>query len=160
MSAGFISKIISGGQTGVDRAALDAAMEVGIPHGGWVTRGRRAEDIVIPDKYQLKEMSTDDYACRTEKNVLDSDGTLIISSLELDKGSKLTIDFAVRYKRPFIHIKLSELSFNKAAREIESWLKSNHISVLNVAGPRSTSEKGIYDLTREFLKYFFERNLE
>jgi len=85
-----IKKIISGGQTGADRAALDFAIEVGIPHGGWVPKGRKAEDGEIPDKYSLQEMATSSYPARTEKNVIDSDGTLIISHGRLSGGSLST----------------------------------------------------------------------
>jgi hypothetical protein len=75
----MIKKIISGGQTGADRAALDTAIKLGIPHGGWISKGRKAEDGPLPDKYQLQEMPTDSYPERTEQNVVDSEGTLIIS---------------------------------------------------------------------------------
>jgi predicted Rossmann-fold nucleotide-binding protein len=75
----MISKIISGGQTGVDQAALDVAIALGIPHGGWIPKGRKTENGALPDKYRLKEMSTSSYAKRTEQNVIDSEGTLIIS---------------------------------------------------------------------------------
>ena len=86
----MIKKIISGGQTGADRAALDVAIKLNIPHGGWVPKGRPAEDGPIHTKYQLKEMPTDSYSDRTEQNVADSDGTLIISHGELTGGSAFT----------------------------------------------------------------------
>ena len=96
----MISKIISGGQTGVDRAALDVARAMGIPHGGWVPRGRRAEDGIIPAKYQMKEMPTESYAERTEQNVIDSDGTLIISRATLTGGTQLTRSLANAWANP------------------------------------------------------------
>ena len=83
----MITKIISGGQTGADRAALDVAMAHGIPHGGWIPKGRKTEGGPLPTKYQLQEMPTNSYPERTEKNVVDSDGTLIISHGELTGGS-------------------------------------------------------------------------
>jgi len=75
----MIQKIISGGQTGADRAALDFAIKRGIPHGGWIPKGRKTEDGTLPEKYHLLEMPTGSYSKRTEKNILDSDGTLIVS---------------------------------------------------------------------------------
>ena len=86
----MIKKIISGGQTGADKAALDAAIKWDIPHGGWVPKGRRTESGPLSDYYQLKEMHTGDYPSRTEQNVIDSDGTLIISHGELNDGSEYT----------------------------------------------------------------------
>ncbi len=86
----MIKKIISGGQTGADRAALDVALKLGISHGGWIPKGRKAEDGPLPDKYQLREMPTGSYPKRTEQNVLDSDGTLIIARGKLTGGSDLT----------------------------------------------------------------------
>ncbi len=91
----MLTKIISGGQTGADRAALDVAIELDIPHGGWIPKGRKTEDGVLPDKYQLQEMPTTSYPKRTEKNVLDSEGTLILSHGRLSGGSSLTIKIAV-----------------------------------------------------------------
>jgi len=87
----MLQKIISGGQTGADRAALDFAIGFDIPHGGWIPKGRKTEDGVLPDKYKLKEMPTASYPKRTEKNVLDSDGTLILSHGKLTGGSALTV---------------------------------------------------------------------
>jgi len=95
-----IDKIISGGQTGADRAALDAAIELDIPHGGWIPKGRKTEDGGLPEKYHLKEMPTGSYAARTEQNVIDSDGTLIVSHGKLNGGSALTRRLAKKHKRP------------------------------------------------------------
>jgi hypothetical protein len=86
----MIKKIISGGQTGADQAALDAAIKWDIPHGGWVPKGRRTESGPLSNRYQLKEMPTDSYPSRTEQNVIDSDGTLIITHGELTGGSEYT----------------------------------------------------------------------
>jgi hypothetical protein len=85
-----IEKIVSGGQTGADRAGLDAAIELGIPHGGWVQKGRKTEDGGLPEQYHLKEMPIASYAARTEQNVIDSDGTLIVSHGKLNGGSAMT----------------------------------------------------------------------
>lgn len=93
----MVKKIISGGQTGADRAALDVAINLRIPHGGWIPKGRKTENGILSDKYQLKEMSSSSYQERTEKNVLDSDGTLIISRRKLTGGSALTKKLAVKH---------------------------------------------------------------
>jgi putative molybdenum carrier protein len=147
-----ISKIISGAQTGVDRAALDAALELGIPHGGWVPKGRKAEDGIIPEKYKMVEMPTERYAGRTERNILDSDGTLIISRGPLTEGSDLTRQLAIKHARPWLHSDLERIDVTEAARTILAWLKRQGISVLNVAGPRASKDPGIYRLTKDILK--------
>ena len=92
----MIKKIISGGQTGADRAALDVAIKFIIPHGGWIPKGRITEEGPLPDKYKLQEMSTSSYPVRTEQNVIDSDGTLIISHGELTGGSAYTRKMAMK----------------------------------------------------------------
>jgi hypothetical protein len=101
-----ISKIVSGGQTGADRGGLDAAIQLGIPHGGWCPKGRKAEDGVIPAIYLLVETDSADYRIRTEKNVVDSDATAVFTSGELSGGSKLTADFAEMHGKPWRHIDL------------------------------------------------------
>lgn len=144
-----IRRIISGGQTGVDRGALDAAIELGIPHGGWCPRGRRAEDGRIPDHYRLDENDSTAYAARTERNVCDSDGTLIIASGELVGGTKLTWRFAQRYRKPCLVIDVERLP---ALDEAQAWLLEQPIEVLNVAGPRESQAPGISDTARQLLK--------
>ena len=139
-----IRKIISGGQTGVDRAALDAAIATGIPHGGWVPKGRKAEDGIIPSKYNLIELDDEEYAARTLRNVQDSDGILIITSGSPD------------YKRPFLIIDLQKSGSLKSTRKILSWLSSNSIEVLNVAGPRESKNPGIYKQALQLLVIAFE----
>ena len=106
----MLKKIISGGQTGADRAALDFAIKMEIPHGGWVPKGRLAEDGPLPSKYNLKEMRTKIYARRTEKNVVDSDGTLIVSHGRLTGGSEYTMDMAILHEKPWLHIDLTKKS--------------------------------------------------
>lgn len=148
----MLKKIISGGQTGADRAALDVALQLGIPHGGWIPSGRLTESGPLPDKYLLQEMPTTSYAKRTEKNVLDSDGTLIISHGPLSGGSKLTGDLAVKHGRPVRHIDLTrEIAF-QAAQNIENWVLENGIEILNVAGPRQSHDPNIYRDTYDILE--------
>ena len=104
----MIKRIISGGQTGADRAALDFAIKMDLPHGGWVPKGRMAEDGPLPEKYQLQEMPTQNYPKRTEQNVIDSDGTLIITHGKLTGGSRLTKEFAENQKKPCLHVDLNQ----------------------------------------------------
>jgi len=140
-----IRKIISGGQTGVDRAALDVAMRHGIDHGGWIPKGRRTENGTLPEKYQLDEMSTTSYPKRTEKNILESDGTLIVSYGKLTSGSALTRKLAKKHGRPWLHIDLCRIQRMDAVRIVKRWLERNEIEVLNVAGPRASKDAAIYN---------------
>ena len=139
-----MNKIISGGQTGVDRAALDVAIKHEIPHGGWVPKGRLAEDGAIPSKYKLQEIVLESYPLRTELNVVYSDGTLIISRGPLIGGSALTVKMALKHKRPNLHIDLSPIDIFQASVLILNWLKANSIKTLNVAGPRASEDPKIY----------------
>ena len=147
----MLRKIISGGQTGADRAALDAAIKLGLPHGGWVPKGRRAEDGRIPLTYQLEEMPTESYPKRTEKNVLEADGTLIFSHGPLTGGSKLTLDLAVRHRRTHLHVDLTRIPAFQAVRVITDWLIDNEIRVLNIAGSSASKDPDIYDKTLKIL---------
>jgi len=138
-----IEKIISGGQTGVDRAALDVAIELGIHHGGWISAGRMAEDGVIPECYNLQETPSSDPAQRTEWNVRDSDATLIISNGQLKGGSQLTLEMAMKYNKPYLHIDISVIDESVAIIHISDWLESMDCIVLNVAGPRLSEDSEI-----------------
>lgn len=150
-----LTKIISGVQTGADRAALDFALEFNIPHGGWVPKGRKAEDGVIPDIYELQEMPTASYPKRTEQNVMDSEGTLIFSHGELTGGSALTQQFARRHERPSMHVDLTCMRGVAAARQIASWISEHKIKVLNVAGSRASNDPAIYAETLAVLRNLF-----
>lgn len=156
----MIKKIISGGQTGADRAALDVAIKAGIPHGGWIPKGRKTEGGVLPDKYQLQEMSTASYPKRTEQNVLDSDGTLIVSHGKLNGGSALTRKLAEKHKRPHIHLDMNKLSVNDAVDALRVWIGNNEIMILNVAGPRASKDPDIYSVTAKVLETLFMDGLE
>ena len=158
----MISKIISGGQTGADQGALDAAIKVGIPHGGWIPKGRLTEKGPLSDTYQLKEMETDSYSARTEKNILDSDGTLILSHGTLTGGSKLTQESAEKHHKPHLHIDLSNaISRFSAALTISNWIKDKGIKVLNVAGARASKDPMIYQATMDVIEtlFIFDQNL-
>jgi len=140
----MLSRIISGGQTGADRAALDLALKFGIPHGGWIPQDRLAEDGRLSDKYNLKELPTDSYAARTEKNVIDSDGTVIFSHGKPSGGTELTREMAVKHGKKMIVIDLNLTKSTDAASSVVSWIQSQSIKTLNVAGPRASEDAGIY----------------
>jgi hypothetical protein len=144
-----IEKIISGGQTGVDRAALDVAMELGIPCGGWCPKGRRAEDGRIPEHYPLQEASSKEYPVRTRLNVEDSDGTLVLTSGSPKGGTALTLKLAQQLHKPFL---LIDLARDAAPSVFRLWLQKNHILILNVAGPREGESSGIYGQASAFLR--------
>ena len=135
-------KVVSGGQTGVDRAALDAAMAAGLAVGGWCPAGRIALDGRIPERYPLRETPSSLYAQRTEWNVRDSDATLILTRGEPSGGTRLTAELAKRYGRPLLIVDLGDAP---PLAEVLGWLKEHRISVLNVAGPREESALGIYE---------------
>lgn len=141
-----LARIISGGQTGVDLAALDAALAAGFPCGGWVPRGRFNEDGPIDPRYPVEETDSRKLARRTEWNVRDSDATLILSRGALSGGSALTERLAQCYGRPCLHVDLADLSPEEAAHRIAHWLDESNGAVLNVAGPRRSNDTEIYEL--------------
>jgi Circularly permutated YpsA SLOG family len=155
----MLKKIISGGQTGADQAALDVAIKLGIPHGGWIPRGRKTEAGVLDAKYKLKEMKTFDYNKRTEQNVIDSDGTLIISHGRLTGGSDYTREMTLLHHRPWLHIDLNKTDAFQAAEKIKSWLTENDIEVLNVAGSRASKDPAIYRATIDIIETVFYLDL-
>ncbi len=146
-----IEKVVSGGQTGVDRAALDAAMACGLLVGGWCPAGRRAEDGVLAARYPLRETPSPDYAERTAWNVRDSDGTLVLVGDEPAGGSALTMDEARRRGKPLLLVGLHSAD----AGQVRAWLARHRVGVLNVAGPREGEAPGIYRHARTFLETIF-----
>lgn len=147
MESEAVLTIISGGQTGVDRAALDAALAANIPCGGWCPRGRKAEDGRIPDRYPLTEMQSPDYRARTIKNVRQGDGTLIIYFDRLTGGTRLTADSCLQHHVPHLLINGSEVEVPEAAGKVAAFVNENDIKVLNVAGPRASNHAQAYDYT-------------
>ena len=141
-------KIISGGQTGVDCGALDAALKLDISYGGWCPRGRLAEDGPISERYQLRETDSAEYGVRTERNVLDSDATLILCRGPLRGGTELTLRLARQHGRPH---RVVVLDSQTETAEVRRWLVERHVEILNVAGPRESQSPGIETLAREFL---------
>jgi len=150
-----IQKIISGAQTGADRAALDFALEYGIECGGWVPPGRQAEDGPVAKQYHVWEMESGGYPERTEKNVEDSDGTLIFSHGELTGGSLLTREYAEKHGKPCLHIDFNRLIAFDAAIDVNDWLSEYRIAVLNVAGPRESKNPRIYQAVFKMLETVF-----
>ncbi len=148
-----VRKIVSGGQTGVDRAALDVAIYLGLEHGGWCPKGRVAEDGVIPNVYQLAETDSYDYADRTERNVIDSDGTLILFIKELSGGTLFTERMARKHRRPCIAL---DLTSSPDMHYAQIWLSKSAIGVLNIAGPRASSAPEIIPLAEAFLLRLLE----
>jgi serine/threonine protein phosphatase PrpC len=149
----MVSVVISGGQTGADRAALDAALALGIPHGGWVPKGRRDENGTIPAVYVgLVDADSDDPAVRTRLNVRDSDGTVVLSHGPLTGGSALTAEVARELGRPWLHLDLRTGGVQAAVSTLVAWLAANSVSRLNVAGPRASEDPEIYGVTLTVLR--------
>jgi hypothetical protein len=146
-------KIISGAQTGVDRAALDAALECGVEAGGWCPEGRKAEDGTIPEKYPVKELPKSGYRQRTKRNVIDSDGTIIIYfDHPFPKGgTEQTIVFCIKESKPYLLIDAEEFTIERAARRIEQFIRQNTISVLNVAGPSASGVPTAYKYAKKVI---------
>ena len=143
-----VEKIVSGGQTGVDRAALDVGLELGMACGGWCPRGRRAEDGRIPEAYPLRETPASFYPQRTEWNVRDSDGTLVLAPGKPRGGTALTLRLARRLSRPSLTV---DLDLPADPEAVCAWISENGIRVLNVAGPRESENAGVHDRARRFL---------
>ena len=149
----MLKKIISGGQTGVDRAALDVALELGIPCGGWCPNGRKAENGAIPAHYPLQELPSGGYRQRTKWNVRESDGTLILFQDQLTGGSAFTADLARKQAKPCYTVNLSAPT---EPREIMEWITQNNIGVLNIAGPREGRAPGIHAAAAAYLRTLFQ----
>jgi hypothetical protein len=155
----MIQKIVSGGQTGADQAALDVAIDFAIAHGGWLPRGRLTEEGPLPERYDLQEMPIPDYSLRTEQNVIDSDGTLILTHGELAGGSKYTQEMAAKHDRPCLHVDLRTTAAFSAVKAINYWVDRHGIQVLNVAGSRESQDPKIYDAVRKVLSSVLRMNI-
>jgi len=147
----MLKKIISGGQTGADQAGLDAAIKHNIPHGGAIPKGRMTEDGALPEKYNLEVMATKSYPKRTEKNVINSDGTVIFTHGKLTGGSLLTRKKAVEHDKQFIHLDLITLKIQEATTALQKFVEENNVEVLNVAGSRASKDERIYDTVFEVI---------
>jgi hypothetical protein len=145
----LFQKIVSGGQTGVDRAALDVAFEVGLPCGGWCPKGRKAEDGIIAACYPLQETSSDVYAQRTEWNVRDSDGTLVLTKGAPTEGTAFTIEVAARLGKPCL---ILDLDRDPPPQAVHAWAARHQVRILNVAGPRESRHPGLHREAQRFLR--------
>lgn len=148
----MVAKITSGGQTGVDRAALDVAQGLRLPCGGWCPKGRKAEDGLIASRYPLIETPSDEYAQRTEWNVRDADGTLVLTWGPPSEGTGYTLQVARRLKKPLLVVDLLQ---EPQESEVWAWMASHNIWTLNVAGPRESTCPGIYEQACIFLRKAF-----
>ncbi len=148
----MINKIISGGQTGADQAGLDVAIKHNISHGGSIPKGRMTEDGVLDLKYNLEEMSTKSYPKRTEKNVLDSDGTVILTHGKLTGGSLLTRKKVIQHDTTVLHLDMGKVDIDKAVGQLKAFIDENEIEVLNVAGSRASKDSEIYGKTFEVVE--------
>lgn len=148
----MLKRIISGHQTGADIAAIDAALDTGFPCGGWVPKGRKTEIGPLPEKYIVQEMKTAGYPKRTEQNVIDSDGTVIFTHGRLSGGSDLTRKYAIQHCKPWLHIDLSTHDAAAAVALVSRFITENGTAVLNVAGPRASSDSKIYDAVYRTMK--------
>ena len=140
----LVTRIVSGGQTGADRAALDWAIAHGIPHGGWCPPGRLAEDGAIDARYKLTELASGGYRERTRRNVEESDGTLILNLGELDGGTLETQQFAAQLKKPCCVLQLDAGMTDEMAARATGFLRDHEMKTLNIAGPRESKRPGIY----------------
>jgi hypothetical protein len=147
-------KIISGGQTGVDRATLDVALEHGIECAGWCPTGRLDEFGKIPDHYPVEELPGGGFTERTLQNVKDSDGTVVIYAAELRGGTDQTARFCVEVGRPYQLIDASKVATEEAAKLIADFVRTNRIDILNVAGPRQSEWPDGYDYASRVLETF------
>ena len=147
------TRIISGGQTGADRGGLDAALVLGIAHGGWVPRGRRAEDGPVPLQYEVREMASPEYDDRTRRNVVEADGTVIFTVGPPTGGSKLTYEHAMTTAKPVLSIELGPRCVVPpgAVERFRRWLEGHQIRTLNVAGSRESGTPGMQRAVRDFL---------
>ena len=154
----MLKKIISGGQTGADIAAIDAAIDNDFPYGGWVPKGRRTEAGPLPLTYAVREMDTRGYPKRTEQNILDADGTVICSHGRLSGGSALTRRIAKRQNKPWLHLDLADLSADQAADTLAEWIDRHGIEVLNVAGQSASKNERIHAATFAFIDLLLRRH--
>jgi hypothetical protein len=152
-------KIVSGGQTGVDRAALDVALRNGISCGGWCPAGRLDEFGRIPDRYPVQELAASGFTERTLQNVKDSDGTVVVYSVEFRGGTEQTVRFCVALKRPHQLIDASKIETDHAAKLIADFVRENAIDVLNIAGPRQSEWPEGYGYTVRLLERFVANRL-
>ena len=152
----MLNKIVSGGETGADRGALDAALARRFPCGGYCPSGRRAEDGPIPARYPLEELPTRRYQNRARRNVETSDGTLIVSSEPLTGGTRLTADHAEKMKRPWMAVSPEFHLSDENQQRLLAWMKRRDIEVRNVAGPRASTAPEFHAVTERIVGWLID----
>ena len=152
MTQALFGKIVSGGQTGADQGALDAALELSHPCGGWCPKGRASEAGTIPEKYPLHEHASEVPAARTEANVIDSDGTLIVTHGRPEGGTALTVECARRHSKPFFLLDLAGSPQVGQIVKIRQWGHLYQVFTLNVAGPRESKAPGMQLAVRDIVR--------
>lgn len=153
----MLARLVSGGQTGADRAALDAALAAGFPCGGWCPSQRKAEDGPIPARYPLQELNGG-YSARTRANVKHSDATLIVYHTSISGGTASTLRFCKQQQRPCQLIDSTQLDVQQAVAMIEHFIAQHQVETLNVAGPRASGCPSIYAYTRDVLAQVIANN--
>lgn len=151
-----LTRVISGGQTGADRGALDAALAAGFPIGGWCPAGRKAEDGTIPERYPLQEIAGDSYADRTLRNVESADGTVIFFDSEPAGGTELTLTQSIRRQKPYQLIDVKNVDVESAVELVAEFVTSTRISVLNVAGPRDSECPVVYQYVHDAMSLLLQ----
>lgn len=151
----MIHKVLSSGRTGVELAALDVAVKLGLAHGGWAQRGMRNEAGTIEKRYGLTELVAVGFKKAMEENVLNSDGTLLISRGDKTVESQYAVETALRHKRQFLHVDLSQHSAFEAASLVSSWVSMNHVLVAFVTGPTDHQDSTIYHQVKKILETAF-----
>ena len=155
----MLERILSGGQTGVDRGALDAALDAGVPCGGWCPRGRRAEDGKIPCRYPLRETSSTRYIDRTGRNVRDSDGTLVLTWGAPSGGTQATVEHADRLGKPCLVLDMNDLGVDAAVSRACAWIDAEGVAALNVAGPRASGQTDAHERAGQIVGLILEAEL-
>jgi hypothetical protein len=140
----MLKKIISGGQPGVEIAALDAAIQLDIPHAGWAYKGRKTDDGVLPGHYNVKGIDNPSYFERLEKNIIECDGVVILTHGQFLIGLKGVRELAEKFKKPCLRLELIECPTNQAISTIRKWMNNNEIGVVYFTGPKSTGSPKIY----------------
>ena len=154
------SKVISGGQTGADRAGLDAALHFSIPHGGWCPKGRRSEDGPISKRYKLQETEESGYVMRTIFNAEEADGTIIFAYNPNSPGTRCTVQALDEADRPYILLDLNGVPIEEAITYVVDFIRRFQVEVLNIAGNRESSAPGITDQVRRILLEAFSKKVE
>ncbi len=148
-------RLVSGGQTGVDRAALDAALAAKVPCGGFCPKGRRAEDGVIPARYPVQESLSRSYIVRTVQNLLSTEATVIFHAGPLCGGTRQTAAYARLHARPLLLLDAAQIEPEQAARQLRAFCRREKVRILNVAGPRASQAPALGAFVRQTLERFF-----